>query len=85
MYGKHEFVADKEIKFTVTHIYHNNSEDLFDTEEMKNPFNGDIEPLIANTNSNFKMTLRVPLKIEPKFKSLMFFIQPQRNIESTLR
>ena len=78
MYGKHEFTADKEIKFTVTHVYHNSCEELFEGEDPKEPFYGEIEALIANTNSNFKMILKLPLKIDNKFKSLMFYMQQNR-------
>jgi hypothetical protein len=42
MYGKHELTGDKDLKFTVTHCYHNTTEELFDGEELKQPFTGEI-------------------------------------------
>ena len=42
MYGKHEIVGDTEVKFSVTHCFHNQSEDLFDTDDLKKDFTGTV-------------------------------------------
>lgn len=60
MYGRHDLTGDKDLKFQVTHCYHNGNEDLFDLEELKKEF-------YAETFENMKnmyMNLKVPLKIE---------------------
>ena len=69
MYGKHYLTGDKDLKFSVTHCYHNNCDDLFDLEELKKEFAGEI---FENLKTMY-MNLKVPLKIEQKFKTLLLF------------
>lgn len=71
MYGRHEMVNDKDFRFTVTHCYHNlkGNEELFDPEELKKEFNGET----FENLKNMYMNLKVPLKIEQRFKTLQLF------------
>ena len=66
MYGWHELKGDNYYHFTVTHCYHNTDEDLFDEEEMKQPFTGEV---FQNLTKMY-MNVRVPLKIDSSFKNL---------------
>jgi len=69
MYGRHDLTGDKDLKFTVTHCYHNGNDDLFETEELKKEFSGET----FETMKIMYMNLKVPLKIEQKFKTLQLF------------
>ncbi len=69
MYGRHELAGDKDLKFTVTHCYHNQTEELFDVEELKKEFTGET---FENMKTMY-MNLKVPLKIEQRFKTLQLY------------
>lgn len=60
MYGRHDLTGDKDLKFTVTHCYHNGNDDLFEMEELKKEFSGET---FENMKTMY-MNLKVPLKIE---------------------
>ena len=77
MYGKHFLAGDKDLKFQVTHCYHNNCDDLYDLEELKKEFAGET---FENLKSMY-MNLKVPLKIDTQYKTIQLFSQPGRNIE----
>jgi hypothetical protein len=60
MYGRHELAGEKDLKFTVSHVYHNQTEELFETDELKKEFTGET---FENLKTMY-MNLKVPLKIE---------------------
>mmetsp|Transcript_36309 Transcript_36309/g.26934 ORF Transcript_36309/g.26934 Transcript_36309/m.26934 type:complete len:81 (+) Transcript_36309:324-566(+) len=76
MYGKLDLNGDTQMTFHVTHCYHNldlgAAEPLFDPEELKKPFTGQV----AQKQVKMIMNIDVPLRINQKFKCVMFQQNP---------